>query len=610
MTGCIKVIVLALLILFGMQGRAQAQVQHLTSARASVTVNGLTTIEEVTLPYHWDRRNHGQSGTAEFQIAFDLNVRNDVLYGLYIRRLGNAYEISLNGRLLQRNGDLDRVDTADFAKAPRYVAIPQELVRQTNLLTIRIRADGGRRGGVSAPVFGQEADVRKLFKQEYGWRVDGSFAVMLLSLVVGIGGLLLWFTQQDASQPRGKGRDSLYLFAGVAEISWALRVGDAIIDQPPVDWTWWGTLQAAALAVWLSSMAIFCMKLSGWDNGTHRRLLRGFLLVFVVAGCLCGFASLQFDRTWVLTAWYVFASLFFLCFGAAFVISAWRSGDTMHRLVAIALTCNVAVGVRDVVVLRLASSYGDNSYLRYTSVLFGLVLGYVLLTRFQAATTQARELMRGLEQTLSRREGELRASYHRLEVVAREQERTLERARILRDMHDGVGSHITTAIRQLQSEKSTRSEVLDTLRDSLDHLKLSIDAIHLPPGDVAALLANLRYRLDPRFEACDIELRWAVQVIASPTSLDAVAMRHLQFILFEALSNVLQHARATVLCIEASQQAEGVTISLIDNGIGFDAARPKRKGLLSMHERAGAIGARLSVSSHASGTIVKVLLPA
>jgi hypothetical protein len=38
----------------------------------------------------------------------------------------------------------------------------------------------------------------------------------------------------------------------------------------------------------------------------------------------------------------------------------------------------------------------------------------------------------------------------------------------------------------------------------------SLDAMHLPPGDNTALLANLRYRLEPCLKACAIELDWAV----------------------------------------------------------------------------------------------------
>ena len=114
-----------------------------------------------------------------------------------------------------------------------------------------------------------------------------------------------------------------------------------------------------------------------------------------------------------------------------------------------------------------------------------------------SASARARELSASLAARIAQKEAELRQSYQQVEELAREQERTHERTRILRDMHDGVGSHIGAAIRQLQSGQASRDEVLLTLRDSLDQLKLSIDAMHLPAGDVTGLLANLRFRLAP-----------------------------------------------------------------------------------------------------------------
>ena len=122
-------------------------------------------------------------------------------------------------------------------------------------------------------------------------------------------------------------------------------------------------------------------------------------------------------------------------------------------------------------------------------MLFGLTLGYIVVTRFRSASAQARDLMRTLGARVAQKEGELQASYTKLEQLAREQERTAERARILRDMHDGVGAHISSAIRQLQSGRASNADVLLTLRDSLDQLKLSIDAMNLPPGDVTACAA-------------------------------------------------------------------------------------------------------------------------
>ena len=242
--------------------------------------------------------------------------------------------------------------------------------------------------------------------------------------------------------------------------------------------------------------------------------------------------------------------------------------------------------------------------------LFGLSLAYIVIQRFRAASWQVLALNTSLAQQVAQKETELATSYQRLAQGVQEQARSGERSRILRDMHDGVGSHISTAIRQLQSGRASGDEVLQTLRDSLDQLKLSIDAIHLPPGDVTALLANLRYRLEPRLKACGIELDWAVEALAPVAALDAGAMRQLQFMLFEAISNVMQHARASQLRIEARQLGPGVQVRVVDNGCGFDTSQVPRRGLRLMQERAQTIGARLTVGSQPGLTSLAITLPA
>ncbi|WP_114970087.1 sensor histidine kinase [Rhodoferax ferrireducens] len=197
----------------------------------------------------------------------------------------------------------------------------------------------------------------------------------------------------------------------------------------------------------------------------------------------------------------------------------------------------------------------------------------------------------------------------RAQVRIRESEAAQARTRILRDMHDGVGSHISTAIRQLESGRASHGEVLLTLRDSLDQLKLSIDAMNLLPGDITALLANLRYRLEPRFKTSDIELQWDVDLLPTLARLDDKAMRHLQFMVFEALSNVLQHARASVLRIELRATPRGgARLLLIDNGCGFEPERARRRGLSSLRERAAAIDASLVIASVPGNTAVEIVL--
>ncbi len=310
-----------------------------------------------------------------------------------------------------------------------------------------------------------------------------------------------------------------------------------------------------------------------------------------------------------LTVWYGFASFLFIGYGVLYVWSALRRPTTERMLVAAAGVFNVLVGFRDWLVIRAGDNFGEVSWMRYSSVLFGLALGYIVITRFREASAQARDLMANMAAKVQEKERALAASYRQLEQLAREQERAAERTRILRDMHDGVGSHISAAIRQLQSGKASTDQLLQTLRDSLDQLKLSIDAMNLAPGDLTALLANLRYRLEPRFKASDIELQWDVDLLPPLLRLDAKAMRQLQFMVFEALSNVLQHAQASVLRIELrALPGGGAQLRVIDNGRGFDPARVQRRGLSSLRERAAAIGARLGIVSAPGCTVVEIVL--
>jgi signal transduction histidine kinase len=310
-----------------------------------------------------------------------------------------------------------------------------------------------------------------------------------------------------------------------------------------------------------------------------------------------------------LSLWYGTVAILFGLFTVRFCLAAIKPGaSSVHRAVALAAALNAAAGVRDLVFFRLSDAYGGQTWVRYSSAAFGLTLAYIVIQRFRTANAQLRELSTSLAARIAQKEAELAKTYGQLAQTAGKQARAAERTRILRDMHDGVGAHLSSAIRQLESGRADDEQVLHTLRDSLDQLKLTIDAINMPPGDVTALLAGLRYRLEPRFAACDLELQWAVDEVGVVRGYDAPAMRHLQFMLFEALSNVLQHAQARVLRIEACASGNGARLRIIDDGRGFDVGRPLRRGLASMHERAAVIGAKLSLQSRPGRTVVDITL--
>jgi signal transduction histidine kinase len=587
-------------------GVVRAETLPLREASAVLTIDGVSSTGSVTLPYHWDRQHPGKAGAASFEIGFEWPATPTESYAMYIPRLGNAYEVWLNGNLLEKNGSLTTPNGGDYAKIPRFIPLAADLLLPRNKLVIHVRADVGRRGGLAAPVLGPDDEVRPLYLKDYHWRVTGTLVVVVLSLMVAAVSLALWFTQTHPGPAGRFSRDPLYLLGGLAELFWTLRISDALIEVPPLMWPGWGVVTALALGGWLSSMGSFFVIVANWSQRKsaiwfNRVTWSWFFMGFpIVAWALAASAPL------VLTAWYAVYALPYLSFIALFCWQAARNATPSHQVVAAALLVNMVVGVRDWFVFRISPSYADNTLLRYSSVLFGLALAYIVITRFREASAQARDLMANLSARIAQKEQELGESYLKVEQLAREQERVGERTRILRDMHDGVGAHLSAAIRQLQSGKASTDDVLQTLRHTLDQLKLSIDAMHLQPGDVASLLANLRYRLEPRFAASDIGLQWVVGELAPVAHVDSNALRQLQFMVFEALSNVLQHSQATTLEIAAEMDGAGVCLRIIDNGRGFDTTATPRKGLLAMRERAAAIGAQLSISSAPGRTVVEI----
>lgn len=597
------------LALWCMGAPAHAEIIELRRAHAELNVNGTQLSGEVSLPYGWDYRHSGLAGTGRFSMSFEAHPKPHELWAMYFVRLGNADEIWLNGNLLERNGDLDVFGSTDYAKEPRMVTIPAALLQAHNQLEIAIRADISRRSGVPVVVLGPRDEVESRAYVEMDVRLASSLIVTAFSLILGLLAIVLWFTQTDPRPNQPRVRDKLFLFAGLAELSWAFFISDAFFYKPPVTWVWWAVATNLALGLWLSCLLLLIYTVAGWTDLRVNFRLRWAIAALLMCEPLVVYLAIGHHALWLLKIWQGCFAALFVPSTLLFVIKAVRSRDTLHRLMALAFVVNVPVGLRDWYVIRLTDTFGSQGLLRYSAVLFGFALAVIVLQRFRAANTRVREVLETQATRIEQKEQELGRTYERMELIARQQERTNERARILRDMHDGVGAHISAAIRQLASGKANNEQLLQTLRESLDQLKLSIDVMNLPPGDITALLASLRYRLGPRLKASDIELQWDVDLLEPIARLDDKTMRQLQFMVFEALSNVLQHAQATELRIELRGTPEGgARLRVIDNGRGFDPQRVHAKGLGSLRERAVAIGAQLQVSSVPGRTVVEIAL--
>jgi len=78
----------------------------------------------------------------------------------------------------------------------------------------------------------------------------------------------------------------------------------------------------------------------------------------------------------------------------------------------------------------------------------------------------------------------------------------------------------------------------------------------------------------------------------------------------EALHNCSRHSQATTVRIRVHQQPTGLTLSIQDDGQGFDVDLSKGLGLLGIEERVSRLGGKCEVHSRrGSGTILAIELP-
>ena len=113
------------------------------------------------------------------------------------------------------------------------------------------------------------------------------------------------------------------------------------------------------------------------------------------------------------------------CLSRMFMWQAGHRAPVAHRLVAVAFLINVAAGCATCMCTASIRPTATITWIRFTSVLFGLTLAWIVIQRFRAVTAQARELMVTLAERVAQKERELDSTYQRLEQLAREQERTV-----------------------------------------------------------------------------------------------------------------------------------------------------------------------------------------
>ena len=224
----------------------------------------------------------------------------------------------------------------------------------------------------------------------------------------------------------------------------------------------------------------------------------------------------------------------------------------------------------------------------------------------------ATELATRLEE-IRRQAAELAASRARI-VHAQE----AERRRIERNIHDGVQQTLVALIAKLRlarnqlerggdAARATLGELQDDTRLVLEDLRQLAQGIHPSVLSDSGLLAAI----ETRAGVAPIEVRVRADARSRRSRFADEIEGAAYFVASEGLANALKHAGARRVEISLSCQDELLTVSVTDNGTGFEVSETSRRGLANLEDRVAALGGTLRVHrEQAGGTTLRCVLPA
>jgi two-component system, NarL family, sensor kinase len=214
------------------------------------------------------------------------------------------------------------------------------------------------------------------------------------------------------------------------------------------------------------------------------------------------------------------------------------------------------------------------------------------------------------------------------QVVVSQEE---ERARLSRELHDGISQMMVSvklllesALARLESAGEPKARVpsaeaalataLIRLSDALREVRRISHALRPAMLDDLGLAAALEQLTRELGEQSGIAMTFTHIANGPSRTLHDALNTALFRIAQEALTNIVRHAHPSHATVDLRLSEHAVTLSIADDGRGFDIARVHADarrgiGLRNMRERLDALGGMLSIASQPGRTVVVAHVP-
>lgn len=195
-----------------------------------------------------------------------------------------------------------------------------------------------------------------------------------------------------------------------------------------------------------------------------------------------------------------------------------------------------------------------------------------------------------------------------------------ERRRIAGDLHDGVGQMLSAALMNMngliskidpKSELALNTEkALALVSESYDEMR-SISHQMMPNALIKSGLASAVKEFLSKLDSDKIKV--GLETIGLNERLDEQTETVIYRAIQESVNNTVKHAKATKLNIQIIKDEEGISVTIEDNGKGFDQSKLGSKkgiGLSNLYARVELLKGTVDVdSAEGKGTLIALHIP-
>ena len=570
--------------------------------KGTLTEIGSRTIQRTIEAPHMVLREHRTFAQFKYSASFNLTSKQPSdLWALYFISMYDGGKVFLNGHQIAVVPTSTENTTVRNTR-PYVFKIPITLLNEgANKLDVEWNSRETL-VLISRAFIGPDSLLNVEFEKRYFWQNTMAQVAFVYSLAIT--GILMGIYAFRRNQLN-------YLLMGLVAVGWGIVC--AVYFLPPMPqqiYPYWRLLHIVGISLITNCAWVFLIRESNPNS-------RFFPKLCLFWGCLG--PAVYLANFWLRDVTF-FPAFEGLWGGVAVAMGSYTLWHFLKSIIKKASWRNVIfftstsvamlAGLADMVLLASGSSvFGNIGYsLQTVSPIWFTAIVSILVADFASSLSQQDRQQTILNQRLDTQQQELSRLYAIDKNFEREKATNDERQRIVQEMHDGLGSQLITSLAMSERGGLSNTQVTDLLRECIDDLRLSIDAMSDGSENFSVAISNLRFRTAPRLKAAGIALNWDTSRLQDNTVLQVTKTLPILRILQEALTNALKHAETQRIDVFISSDGRHLVMQITDNGRGFDERVVRYgKGISGMQKRARAAGAHFAIEQW-HGTTVCVTL--